>query len=706
MKNIPIPSRSTYIKKLIEKTESVIKRIRWKAFFFEQNKVKNKTSRDIDNDDSNSAADNNFGFKSRKCPPQNEELNNFEADVYDMIKNIEFRQVRDDFQDQLQHDIRKINNSTKAFIPADKTTNYYEVDKTTHDKLIMDNITSTYKKANTNTINAINNEAKDIATNLNIADRAERMAERQAFITLKDHKDNFQNKPSCRLINPAKSEIGRISKKLLENINTTIRQKTGLNQWKNSTSVINWFSSIQDKHQHTFAVFDIENFYPSITEKLLTDAITFAKQHTSITDRDIDIIMHSRKSLLFDKNTAWIKKNNSSFDVTMGSYDGAEVCELVGLFILNDLCNEYGKDNIGLYRDDGLAIFKHTSGPQAERIRKDITRRFKTHGLNITIQTNMKTVNYLDVTFDLTNGTYCPYRKPNDHPQYINTKSNHPPNIIKQIPASINRRISDNSSSEDAFNKAKPVYDSALKASGYTETLTYNKDKQPARPRRNRQRNIIWYNPPFSKNVKTNVSRTFLKLISKHFPKQHKYHSLFNKNNVKVSYSCMDNMESIINKHNKKVTNADNDTSTVNQVQCNCRNKDQCPLDNKCLTSSVIYNAQVTTNNATKNYIGLTEGTFKQRFSQHKATFKHRKYTNSTELSKYIWKLRDNNQDFNIKWTIIRRARPYNNISKRCDLCLTEKLMIITANPDRILNKRSELISKCRHENKFYLRNN
>ena len=92
-----------------------------------------------------------------------------------MIKNIEFRQVRDDFQDQLQHDIRKINNSTKAFIPADKTNNY-EVDKTTHDKL-MDSITSTYKKANTNTIITINNEAKDIATNLNIVDRAEPLPE-------------------------------------------------------------------------------------------------------------------------------------------------------------------------------------------------------------------------------------------------------------------------------------------------------------------------------------------------------------------------------------------------------------------------------------------------------------------------------------------------------------------------------------------------
>ena len=150
------------------------------------------------------------------------------------------------------------------------------------------------------------------------------------------------------------------------------------------------------------------------------------------------------------------------------------MCELVGLFILNDLCNEYGKDNIGLYRDDGLAIFKDTSGPQAERIRKDITRRFKTHGLNITIQTNMKIVNYLDGTFDLTNGNCCPYRKPNDHPQYINTKSNHPPNIIKQIPASINRRISDNSSNEDAFNKAKP----RLQLSFESQRLNGNTDLQ------------------------------------------------------------------------------------------------------------------------------------------------------------------------------------------------------------------------------------
>ena len=234
--------------------------------------------------------------------------------------------------------------------------------------------------------------------------------------------------------------------------------------------------------------------------------------------------------------------------------------------------------------------------------------------------------------------------------------------------------------------------------------LSFNKHRHPVRPRRNRQRNIIWYNPPFSKSVKTNIGRTFLQLISRHFPRHHKYHSLFNKNNVKVSYSCMDNMQSIINKHNKKVTSID--TKPNAQDQCNCRDKDQCPIDNNCLTSAVIYNARVTTGDTTNNYIGLTEGTFKQRFTQHKHSFHHRSYMNSTELSKYIWHLRDSNKDFNIKWTIICKARPYSNITKRCDLCTTEKLMIINSKPDELLNKRSELISKCSHENKFYLRNN
>ena len=113
---------------------------------------------------------------------------------------------------------------------------------------------------------------------------------------------------------------------------------TKLNQWKITSDVINWFTNIPDMQKHSFASFDIDSFYPSITESLLSKAISFAKNYTTISDKDIDIIMHCRKSLLFDNETAWTKKNLSSmFDVTMGSFDGAEVCELIGLFLLNNL---------------------------------------------------------------------------------------------------------------------------------------------------------------------------------------------------------------------------------------------------------------------------------------------------------------------------------------------------------------------------------
>ena len=107
-----------------------------------------------------------------------------------------------------------LSNSTKAFNPADKTTNLYELDKTQHEKLIQNSITTSYKKASKEIICNINQEAKVIATQLDIQDRTDCIAERQAFISLKDHKENFANNPTCRLINPTKSEIGRVSKQI------------------------------------------------------------------------------------------------------------------------------------------------------------------------------------------------------------------------------------------------------------------------------------------------------------------------------------------------------------------------------------------------------------------------------------------------------------------------------------------------------------
>ena len=162
-----------------------------------------------------------------------------------MVHNIKFRNVNSKFQNKLNEDFSKIKKSTKAFIPADKTSNFYKLDKAQHDKLLRDSITTTYKKASADAGNIIDSQAKSIAQKLNIDSRTEQIAKQQAFITLKDHKDNFTNHPKCRLINPAKSELGKVSKQILDDINSKIRKVTKLNQWKNTSDVTNWFTSIR-----------------------------------------------------------------------------------------------------------------------------------------------------------------------------------------------------------------------------------------------------------------------------------------------------------------------------------------------------------------------------------------------------------------------------------------------------------------------------
>ena len=224
---------------------------------------------------------------------------------------------------------------------------------------------------------------------------------------------------------------------------------------ENSAPVIEWFRDLREKDKHTFICFDIVEFYPSISEDLLKVALIFAKLHTTISQQDTEIIIHSRKSLLFDKGKPWIKREgNSLFDIIMGSYDGPEVCELVGIYVLNTLANKYDKNNIGLYRKNGLAAFKNTSGSKADKIKKDITRIFKESSLRITIQTNLKVVNFLDITLNLNNGKCYPYQKPNNKPVYIHKQSNHPPNIIKNLPDSISRHVSAISYDKEIFTQA------------------------------------------------------------------------------------------------------------------------------------------------------------------------------------------------------------------------------------------------------------
>ena len=688
LKNIPLPNKDAYRKNLIHKVESFIKRIRWKAFFFE-NKYENVNE-----------PQDNFGFKSVKTQPKNENLNPFESDLYDLVKKIEFKNTSSAFQRQLSNDIKSIKSNAKLLIPADKTNNLYELTTEEYNKLLTENISKTYKKSSISTLNKINTEAKSIAKDLNLEERIEQYNQNQSFITLKDHKENFQNNPKCRLINPAKSEIGIVSKEYIDQINNTVRSKIKVNQWRNTQAVIEWFKNIEDKKNSTFIKFDIVEYYPSILEDLLTKAINFAKSITPIENKIIHTIKHSRKSLLFNKEDVWVKKDNPDFDVTMGSFDGAEVCELVGLYLLDILKNEFGGQNTGLYRDDGLCCFQKLSGPDLEKIKKKMCKIFKENGLSITAECNLKITDFLDVTFDLRNGKYYPYKKDNNQLLYIHKQSNHPKSIIKQIPSMVSKRISDISCDKEHFEKAAPAYNAALKNSGYDENITYNKTPPP---RKNRSRNIIWFNPPYSINVKTNIGKSFLNLIDKHFPREHKYRKLFNRNNVKISYSCMPSMANVIKKHN---TNLMNDQAQITQRECNCRHKEECPMEGKCLSNCVVYNATVETLDltSTKNYYGTSEGTFKERYNNHTASFRNKTKEKSTELSKHIWELKDNNIPYQLKWCIAYKARPYVCGSKKCDLCLSEKLAIIKADPSSLLNTRDELVSKCRHRNKFALR--
>ena len=130
----------------------------------------------------------------------------------------------------------------------------------------------------------------------------------------------------------------------------------------------------------------------------------------------------------------WVKQDTeNAFDVAMGAFDGAEICEMVGLFILRKLESELGTAGIGLYRDDGLAALRNCSSREADRTRKKIIKIFQTFNLKITVETNLKSVNFLDVNMDLNTGIHKPYRKPNNPPVYINTGSNHPPTMIKKL---------------------------------------------------------------------------------------------------------------------------------------------------------------------------------------------------------------------------------------------------------------------------------
>ena len=164
-----------------------------------------------------------------------------------------------------------------------------------------------------------------------------------------------------------------------------------------------------------------------------------------------------------------------------------------------------------------------------------------------------------------------------------------------------------------------PYYEQHLSNCGYKEKLNY-RDPTPQNliTKRKQQRNILWCNPPYSKTVKTKIGKFFLKLIKKHFPKEHKFHKIFNRNTLKLSYSCMPNIKTKINAHNREILR---NTPSKSTKHCNCQQKENCPMNVACLKENLVYYATISCNDNNyqpKLYEGSCETSFKKRYSNDK----------------------------------------------------------------------------------------
>ena len=217
---------------------------------------------------------------------------------------------------------------------------------------------------------------------------------------------------------------------------------------------------------------------------------------------------------------------------------------------------------------------------------------------------------------------------------------------MKQVPTILSTRLSSLSINEDEFNKAKRLYENALKSSGFKKKKLKFESIQTTRSQ-NKQRKVVWFNPPYNADVKTSIGKVFLKPVPKHFRKRHHYRKTFNANTIKLSYSCTPNVKNLIEQHNNSVMASG--TST-NKRDYNCRNKDNFPLDGMCLVECIFHEATLSIIDKTNIYFVSAEGGFKSRYNNHTLLFRSNEYKHCNELSKHICSLKDSNTKFRLKW--------------------------------------------------------
>ena len=699
-KNIPYPSLNSYRKDLITRTVNFIQRLRWKAHFFLRGP----------NDTVESAV--TYGFGSQRTPPACKHLRNFEDSLFEMIRELDFVDSSNEFQEKLKKDIQKINSTNNILVKADKSDQIYEIPAQEYNKIILDNITSSYKQDDEDTTRKINRATYGATKRLKIHDRVGKLEPKNCYVLLKDHKRDFINKKPARLINPTKTELGQVSKIILQNIIDQLKVKLSYNLWISTSDAIEWFRSIPQKNKATFLQFDIVNFYPSINKKILDQTMEFARKHITIPDQDLEIIYSCRRGILCHNGENWIRKDTpENFDVPMGGRDSAQISDIVGMYILDCLGRVVGQDQVGLYRDDGLMIIPDSNGPKTCNIHKKIQKVFKYIGFKVDIASNVRSVNYLDVTLNLTDGSYKPFSKNAKDPSYVNVDSNHPKHIIKQIPNSINTRINNLSANRNIFSRSKHPYNRALINSGFhnNQQLQYvpkENNNKVANRKKNRPRKVVWYNPPYCKLSNINIGKKFIDLVYRCFPEQHPLRKICNRSNLKISYSCCKNMDRIISTHNSiKLQNfmdgETNPQSNLKQPGCNCKKGDICPLDGKCQIRNTVYLAELKIREDPRfkrYYIGISKGPWKDRFYTHARTFRNKKTDNQTSLSRKFWELKQERKTPWVTWSTLTIASTPQNLRDACQLCLEEKKNILMFPKQRLLlNQRNEMTSKCPH---------
>ena len=178
----------------------------------------------------------------------------------------------------------------------------------------------------------------------------------------------------------------------------------------------------------------------------------------------------------------------------------------------------------------GLAKVKQMAGPELETKRKKIIETFKKYGLAITFKMVLFVANFLDIQFNLLKGTFKPYRKPNKPNIYVHKGSNHPPQLLKELPQTIGKRISTISFSKETFECSNIAYASELKNSGYKDKLVYENSLVDENDwnEKKKENTMLHHTPPAT--VKINIVKIFFKLLIKHSLRGHTFHKTFNKN--------------------------------------------------------------------------------------------------------------------------------------------------------------------------------